>query len=101
MSKFGAFFKALGAKIGKAVIGFLKSDQVKNLLKTAEGKIVQAVVTEIDTVPELAALGNHERRAEAIKRVEAKFKEAGLTFKESLVRLLLEVIVSFKKSTTS
>ena len=95
----GTFFKSLPGKIGKYVIGFLKSEPVKTLLKSAEGQIVQAVVQEVDTVEELRALSNHDKRAEVIRRVEEKFKTAGLTFKESLVRLILEVAVSWKKGT--
>jgi ATP:corrinoid adenosyltransferase len=87
----GSFFKKLGKGIGSAVVSFLKSDAVKGLLKTAEGQIVAAVVADMANVADLSP---EQRRGEALKRIAKEFAKAGLTFKESLARLLIEVVVS-------
>lgn len=86
----GSFFLGIGKGIGRATVKFLNSKELKELLRTTEGQVVQAVILELNA--ENAGLDNHAWRAEVVKRVEEKFKGAGLTFKDSLVRMLMENI---------
>lgn len=91
----GSFFKKMGKGIFNAVKKFLASDEVKGLLKSAQGAIVSSVVAELENARELTS---EEKRAEALKRIQAKFKEEGLEFSESLSRLLLEIVVARLKA---
>lgn len=86
----GNFFKNLGKGIWKLVKNFLTSDAVVELLASAQGEIVQEIVSEL----QFENLSSEEKRKEALKRIGEAFKTEGLEFKESLVRLILEVVVA-------
>ena len=95
MALFG-WFKRLGKKLADLIVSFLKSDAVKALVKSAEGKIVSAVVAELD-----AENFAGDKRKEALKRIAERFAEAGLEFNESVSSLLLEIAVARLKSKLS
>ena len=88
----GSWFKNLGKGIGKAAVALFNSKEFKSLLKTAEGEIVQSVIEEVNAGN--LGLDGHGWRAEVLKRVEERFKGAGLTFKEQLARMLMENIAA-------
>lgn len=90
----GSFFAMIGKGVWQAVKNLVTSDQVKAMLKTAQGKIVAAVVAELDATN----LSSDEKRAEALKRIAAACKAEGLEFRESFVRLLLELAVARLKA---
>jgi energy-converting hydrogenase Eha subunit B len=94
--KIGGFFKGVAVFLKDAIVGFLKSDAVKDVLKTAEGKIINAIVVELS----LSNLSNAEKRAEALARSKAAIVAAGLEAKDSWLNLVIELAVNVLKTTT-
>ena len=95
-NKVGGFFKGVGKTLAEAIVGFIKSDAVRGVLKTAEGKIVNAVVVELS----LSNLSNSERRAAAFARSKAAIVAAGLEAKDSWLNLVIELAVNLLKAAT-
>lgn len=85
----GKFFKGLfGTIFGKSALKKL-AEAGKALLSSALGQIAWAVVNELDG----ANLSTADKRLEALKRIAAKAKEAGLDVKDSAISLLIEMAV--------
>ena len=97
MSILGKMFGWIGRRVvdvAKALRDFVRSDAVKQLLNTALGAIAEQVVSEL----QVENLANGEKRQAAIQRISAKALEQGLEVKESVVRLLVELVVAKIKS---
>ena len=97
MSILGKMFGWIGRRVvdvAKALRDFVRSDAVKQLLSTALGAIAEQVVSEL----QVENLANGEKRQAAIQRISAKALEQGLEVKESVVRLLVELVVAKIKS---
>ena len=88
--KIGSFFKKLGlALFGKEALEKL-ADAGKAVLASALGKIVWAVVQEVENIPNLTGTDKYE---EAFKRITGKAVEAGMDVRESFINLLIEMAV--------
>lgn len=79
--------------IGDAIVAFVKSDAVKSVLATAEGKIISAVVAELSQ----SNLDSGAKREAALARIGAGLKAAGLEAKGSWINLALELAVNSLK----
>jgi 3'-phosphoadenosine 5'-phosphosulfate sulfotransferase len=86
-----AWLGSLFQKLGKLIKSFLGSSPVKSLLKSALGKIVVRVVTELENVPNMTG---EEKRTEAIKRITAEAAAAGIEVKTKVRNLIIEIVVN-------
>jgi len=93
-SRFSGFFKRAAAGIFDLVKRFVQSEDVRDLLSTALGQIVQSAVVQL----QYENLSSADKREAAVQQVIGQAKASGLEFKESVVRLLLELAVQRLKS---